>query len=226
MLSEIRRQVSELLLGRQTIDKLLRDKLEDFILVDEIPLPVRIGDRTIYVGNLTLENYKRWIDGSARLFGVLGAGLVSYDLFGKSDYLMSLLLRNRILWKELCRLIGDTVLRNRQQEYYVREMSANLVRRVKLPKVSTRFFMRNVTMEKLVQITFLIYQYNFDAVKKNFSILANKMDLRRQTETYIYSWLENCPGLSGAFVTPASEKSDSTSSEPLNEPTKTPVESK
>jgi flagellar capping protein FliD len=81
--------------------------------------------------------------------------------------------------------------------------------KIKIPKMSYRYFSRHVSVEKLAQIVFLMYQYNFDAEKKNFKILADKMGIKQSTQTYIYSWLKNLPGLTGGFVKPQSTSLDS-----------------
>ena len=53
--------------------------------------------------------------------------------------------------------------------------------------------------EILMQIIELIYLYNFDAEKKNFQILLRDKNTISLTETYMYNWLQNLPGVTGKF---------------------------
>jgi len=73
-------------------------------------------------------------------------------------------------------------------------------------------------MEKLIQICMIIYQYNFDAEKKNWQILFHRMGdgSSQLTETYMYSWLRNLVGLTGAFQLALYPKPPSLDSEYLN----------
>ena len=55
-IKEFRKQLNKLLLSNNNINRLMTDKVNDYILIEEQPLPIQIGNKTIFVGNLTLEN--------------------------------------------------------------------------------------------------------------------------------------------------------------------------
>lgn len=192
--------VKDLFAQRNTIDKLMSDKVEDFHLIEEAPMPVFIGGRLMFVGNLTLENLYVFIDMCARIFANVGIQLTSFDVLANSDEITRLIQTNKKTRKELYKLIKKSVLSN--QDYYHSQLGQFVMSSYRLPKVTWSHFKRNVTLETLIQILFMVYTYNFDSVKKNFRIIAEKMAVSNLTENYIYSWLGNLGGLSGAFVKP------------------------
>ena len=195
---KIREAIDDNLKSRNSIDRLMRDKIEDFYLIDEQPLPIKIGEKTIYVGNLTFNNWRRFIHDFSKIMANVGISIANFEILSNPEELIKHLAINKSLHKSLCRLIKNTILS--QHDYYERELSNGLTTVIRLPKVSLRYFKKNITMEKLIQILFLIHRFNFDAVKKNFKILVDAANTRQLTETYIYSWLQNLPGLTGKFV--------------------------
>jgi hypothetical protein len=127
-------------------------------------------------------------------------------MLGNGAKLAEVILKHKRLQKDLKWLIKKTVLN--QQEYYCRELGYGDIKKIKLLKCPWRYFKKNITLEKLIQILFIVYIHNFDAVKKNLFIIATKMDVHNSAQSYIYSWLRNLGGLSGNFVTALSEKPD------------------
>lgn len=62
-------------------------------------------------------------------------------------------------------------------------------------------FTKNITIEELMQLCLLVYLYNFDAVKKNLSIVMARLpkDARSIGETYVYSWLANSAAITRKY---------------------------
>lgn len=201
----MRESVERLLFQNNNVDMLMRNKIDDFHLIEEAPMPVVIAGRLMFVGNLTLDNLYKFVDLSAEIFANVGAQITLADFLSNSVDMMGVISENKKLRYKLKVLIKKTVLN--QQEFYRREMGRGIDAYVKLPKVSWRHFKKNVTLERLVQILFLIYKFNFDAVKKNFSILATAMGTNQISANYIYSWLQNLAGLTGKFIIPQYLKS-------------------
>ncbi len=193
-------KIGEWLNGRNTIDRLMTDKVDDFYLTDEQPMPIMVGGKTIYVGNMTYNNYKYFLVQFAKIMANIGTNIINMDILANGMDLSKALLMNNKLHKDMCKLIKKTILN--QQDYYYRELSGGQKIKIKLPKCSLRFFLNNITIEKMVQILLLIYLYNFDSVKKNFKIMGEKMGLNQLTETYMWSWLKNCTGMTGKFFVP------------------------
>lgn len=202
---KIRDRYYEVMESRQTIDRLMKDKVSDYYLMEEFPLPIKIGGRTLWIGNLTLENNQKFLEMFSHIIGNLTSQIINMDIIADASECFNAILRNKKLQKELMFLVKKTLLR--QQWYYNEELLGAGIG-VKIRRFSYRYFKRHVTAEKLAQIMFLIHQYNFDGEKKNLKIMAEKMGIKQNTQTYIYSWLQNLAGLTGNFVRPQSEKSD------------------
>lgn len=210
-------KIRDLFKSRNSIDKLMQEKVDDFYLIEEAPVPIIIGGKLMFVGSLTMENMYVFIDMCARIFANIGVQLTSFDILANSDEITKLTMINKKLRKNLMVLIKKSVLSN--QDYYMNQIGPENVEKVKLPKVSWRHFKKNITLPTLVQLLFLVYFFNFNSVKKNFRILAEKMEASNLTESYIYTWLANLDGLSGDFVKPQYQKSDFSASESPNEDT-------
>lgn len=204
---KIREKYNELFHGRNTIDKLLRDKIDDWFLLEEFPLPIRIGKKTLWVGNLNLENQNTFLESFAQIMALRGINIINFETIQDGVKVYECIARHKQIQKDLCKLISKTLLKN--QKYYREELTGGLSE-FKLPQsISYRYFKKRVTSEKLSQIMILVYKYNFDSEKKNLRVLAEAMGLKQAVETYTYSWLQNMVGLMGDFVRPQSEKSDS-----------------
>jgi hypothetical protein len=180
--------------GRNSIDRLMRDKVDDYVLLEEMPMAVQIGDKTMYVGNFTVENQYKFFREYPKILGNLGLQCVNFDMIGNAGELYQRMMLHKRLFKDLCRLIKRTILS--QQDYYYNQGAV----KYKIPKISLRYFRKNVSVEKLIQICFLVYLYNFDAVKKNLKIVMERMDASNTSGTYMYGWLQNLAGLEGKFL--------------------------
>ena len=219
LIKKLRSMIDSNFKGQNTIDRLLKDKIEDYYLIDEQPLPIQISNRIIYVGNLTYNNWKIFIHDFTQIMANLNLTITNFELLGNADEMMKQIALNDSLEKSLSKLIKKVILN--QQDYYYRELEFGGVEKIKLPKVSYRFFRKNVTVEKLLQILFLIYVFNFDAVKKNAKILVGRANQSQLMQTYIYSWLQNLTGLTGKFVEDQSINYDFWQNESMQEdPTK------
>lgn len=210
---KIRDRYYEIMNGRNTIDKLMKDKVSEYYLMEEFPLPIKIGSRTLWIGNLTIENNREFLSCLAKLFAGFSSKIINLDIISDPALCYDAIVRHKEIEKSLIKLVKKTLLR--QQWYYNEEM-LGVGLRLKIKNFSYGYFARHVTTEKLAQILFIMYQYNLDAEKKNLKILAEKMGIAQDTQTYIYSWLQNLDGLIGDFVKPQSTKSDSYQEELTN----------
>jgi hypothetical protein len=211
---KIRKTYYDVMYGRKTIDRLMRDKVEDYILTEELPISINIkGDTVIYIGNFTFNNEWTFYDKMSKLFGALSGMIVNdtiaddrkkelidridFDLLAKGDWMLEFLYRYKKLYKKLVKLIGKIIIK--QQVYYMPE-DKSARKRIKWKNCSLRYFIKNMTKEKLLQICKLIHLYNFDAVKKNIKILVGGMGINQSTETYMYTWLKDSAGVNGKFL--------------------------
>ena len=232
-LSAVRKTVNDFLTKGNTVDRLMTDKVDDYILIEEQPLPIAVGSKILLVGNLTLENETRFFREWAVFLSLLAARICnweladekkkellekcSFKLLADGSWMIEFLYRDAYLWKEMTRIIGKTMLR--QQAYYLTGDKARKLAR--WSSFSFNYFKRNITKEKLIQIAFLIYLYNFDSVKKNLTLIMEKMNLTALSETYMPFWLQHTAGVGGKFLlaqvdSPASVFDD-TQSEPPQE---------
>ena len=189
-----------MLMGLNNIDKLMTDKVNDYILIEEQPLPITVGNKTIFIGNLTIDNnYKFW-EMYGKLMANIGAKFVNFDLIKSGEDLYTAIVKHKKLYKGLIKIIKKTILK--QQCYYL-DKTTKERKGIKFQNCSWRYFKKNITIEKLIQICYLIYLYNFDAEKKNFKIILNQMvnqdEEKQLMETYMYFWLQNLVGLTGKF---------------------------
>jgi hypothetical protein len=198
-LVSLRKKINDFLLGTNNIDKLMTEKVNDYILIEEQPLPIKIGDRTIFIGNLTIENnYKYWYE-YGKILANIGCKFLNFDLMNDSAEIFRHLHLHKRLYKDLSKLIDKTILK--QQAYYLTDKKVR--KELKWKNCNYGYFKKHVTMEKLIQILKLVYLYNFDAEKKNFKILFPKMAKEDQAQelmqTYCWSWLVNLAGVTGNF---------------------------
>lgn len=197
--------IKELLKYNNNVDKLMTEKVNDLTLIEEQPFAVKVGSKTIFIGNFTLENNYKFFYMYGELMGQLGLKYVNFEHLNDGSELQMLCLKNKKWHKGICKIISKTVLK--QQAYYLNEFKVR--EKIKWENCSLRYFMKNITTEKLLQMILGIYLYNFDAEKKNFKILLNKLNMKQPTETYMYSWLQNLPGMIGKFQLALYQKPDS-----------------
>jgi hypothetical protein len=191
-----REKIEKMVLGTNNVDRLMREKVEDYILCEELPISIKVGQYRVWVGTFNLNNdYKFWhIYG--KILANVGLQFVNFDMLKDGTEMWKTLTLHKKLYKGLRKLVAKTILNN--QEYWCNERS-NPDDKVKLPKVSIKYFCNHMTKEKLIEMCFLIYIYNFDSEKKNLQIVAKRMVPSSLMETYIYSWLKSCTGLTGKF---------------------------
>ena len=211
-LSKIRTVVSDTLLNMNSINRLMKDKVEDYILVEEQPMPIKVGKKILFIGNLTLENEMKFFGEWGQLFGMLAGRIANWklsterkkELIEKADFkllsegkwLKEFLWRDKWFVKRLVYLIGKLILR--QQGYY---LDINRQRQfLRWNNCSFAYFKKNITNETLIEICWYINLYNFDSVKKNVSLILDKMNQKDLMEQYIPSWLQSCPGVHGKFL--------------------------
>lgn len=201
--------------GTNNIDMLMRDKVNPYVLVEEVPVPIQIGRYIIWVGNFTIQNnFKFWI-GYGRIMALIGLQFENFDLLGSGGELYKAIHIHKRLHKEMCRLIYKTICR--QQAYYLEQMPEE-TRRIykKWKNMSLRYFIRHMSVEKLIQLCRIVYTYNFDPEKKNLSLLMFQLpqEGKETMRTYMASYLENMVGTIGKFqlahLTKPSVSSDET----------------
>ena len=83
IVKEVRSKVLEMFSGYKTIDTLLKDKVDDYIIIEEQPLPIKVGKKVIYVGNLTLENEQRFFSEWGKIVSLLSARIINMELSDK-----------------------------------------------------------------------------------------------------------------------------------------------
>jgi hypothetical protein len=119
---------------------------------------------------------------------------LNFDLLNNSENLYKALKLHDTLFKNICKTLYRTIIK--QQGCFYNNGEKKLI---KWKNCSLRWFIKNMTTEKLLQICKLVYIYNFDAEKKNLQILLQSTRSQELGEMYIYSWLQNLTGLKGSF---------------------------
>jgi len=211
-MQKMREKVNDIVSGSLNIDKLMKDKVEDYILINEQPLPIQIGERTIFVGNLTYNNEHLFFNEWAQIVAALGAKIVnmelaeerrkelldnaSFHLLAEGKWMYEFLTMDKWLFNRLCKLINKVILK--QQALYLTEDRAR--KKLKWKNCNLTYFKKYINKEKLIQICFLIYFYNFDSVKKNVQVLIEKMNMKALAGTRMYSWLQNLDGVTGKSI--------------------------
>jgi predicted DNA-binding transcriptional regulator AlpA len=194
-LIELREKIEDMTHEANCIDRLMREKVDDYILVDEVPMPIQIGSKTIWIGSFTIDNQYTFFNDYPKILASIGADIVNFEMLCDGGELYKYLTMHKKLYKKMIKLIGKTILK--QQDYWQNARKDD--KKYKLTKCSTRYFRKHVTIEKLIQICYLIYLYNFDSEKKNLQIILGRMDKTHLTEMYMYGWLKNLAGLTGKF---------------------------
>jgi len=77
-LKDVRKKVSKLLMGCHNVDKMMTDKVNDYILIEEQPLPIDIGKHTIYIGNFTLDNNFKFWEVYGKLLATIGMKFINF----------------------------------------------------------------------------------------------------------------------------------------------------
>lgn len=191
---KMREKVYEIIDKQNSVDKLMRDKVDPYIIIDELPLPVQIGEKVIYIGNLNLKNESEFFKKCAEILGNLGLQNIFVELLSDGMKLMKYMKIHDELRKKLSRLICDIVLK--QQKWYFPKNDKTY----KLNKCSKSYMLNNLSKEKLVQIVFLIYLYNYDSLGKSLALVANKMGVKAISQTYMWTWLKSMAGVNGSFL--------------------------
>jgi len=212
VLEDIREKYNKFMLNTKSIDTIMTKKVEEYIIIQEQPIPVFIGNKVIYVGNFTYDNEQLFFRKYGLLLGALAAKIINmelsdvrrkellekgnFELIANGKYMLEFLLMDNWLKKHICRILKKTLLK---QSCYI--MTKEGIREFKNWKnCSWKYFKKWITKEKLIQICFLVYLYNFDAQKKSLKLVAEKMQLKELQESYIPFWLQNLAGLEGKFL--------------------------
>lgn len=215
ILKKIRDRAREFFNYNNTIDKLLKDKIEDYILIREFPLPISIGEKTIYVGTFTWETQDIFLRDYAKLLGLIAAKhlvpKVGIELLGDGATMYRILQVDRKIKKEIMKLINRTILR---RQHFIDPATGLFYR---IPKVTFGYFKKYVTYETIVQICMIAYELNYDATRRSLNIIAGELRVQQRAENYCYTWLENLAGLNGNFLIRQLQKSDLWPSELQNQ---------
>lgn len=198
IITEARRMVEEYVMSRPSIDKLLREKVDDYVIIRELPLPIKIGENTIYIGTFSLETQDIFFKEYVKLLSLVGTRHANIELgikfFAKGEDLYRILSNDKKIRKQIYKLIKSTIL---QEQNYIDPVSGKLY---KLPKVSMGYFKKFASIDVVMQICMLIYVYNFDATRRSLNILMGEMGVQLSGATFMWSWLQNLTGLSGKFL--------------------------
>lgn len=220
----LREWLNDFRMQGRNINRLFTQKLEDFEIIEELPVPVKIAGRTFYIGQFTVESEHKFFQEWTAIMSLLCATIAKMDLttqrkedlIRKADFsllaqgahLAEFLYLEGKIYKILTKLAWRAL--SLQQHYFRKQNASGHNRKlVKWYNCSLWWFRKNVTKETLIQICFLTYLYNFDSVKKNVSVAIKKMGMEALSETYIAFWLQNLDGLTGKFVKPLQPDIDS-----------------
>jgi len=197
LFKKMREKISNLFLDQtKNIDTLMKNRVDDYILIEEQPLSIKIGDKYLFIGNFTIENnYKFW-HLYGKLMSHLGIKFLNFDILGSGTDLYEFIIIHKNWYKGMIKIIKKTLLK--QQAYYLNEYKER--EKINWKNMNWRYFKKRITIEKLMQICHLIYLYNFDAEKKNWQVIQGKWSIRELMQTYIYSWLQHSAGISGNFL--------------------------
>lgn len=199
---DVRQKIQDRFGQVNSIDKLMKDKLSPYVIMDELPLPIQIGEKVLYIGNLNLKNEDYYFKNFITLLATLGLENMIIDLMQDGMKLMQYLKMHGALRKNLTRLIIKILLK--QQKWYYPKNDKTY----KLNKCSYKYIENRLTKEKLIQIIFLIYTYNYDSLGKSLALILNKMGAKETSQTYMYTWLQNAAGVTGSFMIDQSQNYD------------------
>jgi len=203
IIKKARELINEYVLSRPSIDKLLKDKVADYILIREIPLPIAIGEKKIYVGTFTMETMDVFFTEYAKVMGLIAArhaGLeVGIKMIQGGTELYQIILKDRLIKKWIYRLIDKTILK---KQNYIDPITNKFY---KLPKVSIGYFKKHATTDDVMQILLMTYIYNFDATKRSLNLLMGEMGASQVSEVCVSSWLANLAGMSGKYLSDPSD---------------------
>ena len=131
---KIKNFYSRFVSGANSIDKLMSDKLDDYLIVEDLPLPVKIGAKTIFIGNLTRQTYRNFLRKYAECMSLLGCEKLNIMMLSDHNELKKFLIIDSQLEKRFIKIIKEIVLK--EQDYYIRLVSCDGMIKLKLPKVS------------------------------------------------------------------------------------------
>jgi len=222
-LEKIREKWNKLSLSYNCIDKIMTDKVDDYILIEEFPIPINIGDKVIYVGNFTYDNEEKFFKMYSKILGALSARIINmelmddrrkelleksnFHLISNGAYMYEFLTMDRWLKKQIMKLLKKTLIK--QQAYILTDEKRRILKEWR--NCSYKYFKKHITKEKIIEILFLIYLYNFDSQKKSLKVIMGKMNQKSLEETYIPFWLQNLAGLTGRFQVVPQLNTDSSS---------------
>lgn len=214
-LLKIKKKYNEIMMGTNSIAKLMTEKVEDMRIIKELPMNIDINGFTLYIGNFNLENERKFFRNWAAIVGTMCARITNMevtterkkDLIEKADFhtlankewMHEFLLMDKFLEKQICKLLRNTLIKQQQFIAPNRDKS-DKKKLITWRNANYKWWKKNIDSETLIQICALTYLYNFDAVKKNLQILAGRINIKQQMETYMYFWLQNWDGLTGKFL--------------------------
>lgn len=212
VIKKVKEKYNEFMLDTNCINRLLTDKVDDYIIIEEQPMPIKIGNKVILIGNFTYENELTFFKGWGLLISVLCARIINFELskvrkkelLEKADFemlangkwMLEFLLMDKWLKKKICKLLKKTLFK---QQAYILNKKTRQKKLKKWTNCNYGYFKKHVTKEALIQICWLIYLYNFDSQKKSLRLVVEKMNMHALMETYIPFWLQNLGGLTGRF---------------------------
>ena len=221
IISKIRSKYNEFMLNTKSIDTIFTKKVEDYILLEESPISISIGEHRLIVGNFNFGNEQKFFKGWANIIAALSARIVNMELIeerkkellekcdfntlAEGKWMLEFLMMDGWLFKALCKLLKKTLL---QQEGWVFNEETKEREFKMWNTVPFRYFKKHMSKEKLIQICWLIYLYNWDSQKKSLALITEKMGMKSLMETYIPFWLQNLSGLTGTFLLAQSESID------------------
>ena len=126
----IRKQIlNSVLKGTNNINRLMEDKLDDFILVNQPPEPIKLGRKTLYIGTFNLGNEHRFFHTWAKIIGLIETqiGLMQvhddrkkelnsragFDLLANGTAMMEFVLMFKWIHNHLFNLFYKLLLKNK-----------------------------------------------------------------------------------------------------------------
>jgi len=212
IISSIKNKYNNFMLSTNSINRLLTQKVEEYILLEELPMQIAVGTKSISVGNFTYDTHLKFFRGWALIISALSAKIINmeltkerkkellmkgdFDMLTNGKWMMEFLLMDEWLKKVICKLLKKTLLK---QQGYILNTKTKEREYKEWSNCSYSYFKKHIKLETLIQICWLIYLYNFDSQKKSLRMVVEKMNINAMMETYIPFWLQNLGGLTGKF---------------------------
>lgn len=184
------------------LKQIIEEKVDDKSIVREEPMVVNVGGHAVFCRCFTYRNHQRWLTHLGLMLGGFKSLFdevtfpSNQEQMEKSRKTLMLLLSNSKIYRAIMRMFRQTILREPGNEYW---------------RWRWRKFRREITVQEMLDLFFYIYLYNYEAVKKNVSLLLGRMGFVKSLDTYISGSTENLGGTVSKWTKPRYQNSPFTS---------------